>query len=349
MVVSPHPRTNPHFFTNSRHHHVNISKSYFHILADEHAMIRMCRPPCRLRPHSNTLKPLIELYKTTSAVKMPTEQDRTLHPHTSGRAAALANKHSADHGLKLYGGWFCPFVQRSWIALLEKNIPHQYVEINPYHKAPEFLALNPRGLVPTLAVPVGKAGKEQKPLYESQVICAYLDEVYDGAKHVSLLPDDAYERARCRIWIDHISTRIIPGFYRFIQHQPEKEYTIDEAREEFLKNIKTFAVEIDEEGPFFLGKTYGMVDLMLAPWAARLFLIDHYKPGGLGLPAEGQAGEDEAAWRKWRRWFDATMSRPSVLDTLSDQQQYIDAYKRYAEDTTGSQVGQATRKGRGLP
>jgi glutathione S-transferase len=58
-----------------------------------------------------------------------------------------------SHPLKLYGAWFCPFVQRAWIVLHEKDIPYQYVEINPYHKAPELLALNPRGLVPTLAVP----------------------------------------------------------------------------------------------------------------------------------------------------------------------------------------------------
>src|ERR1700740_3639590 len=105
--------------------------------------------------------------------------DTSLHAHTTGRAAQFAFSHSSSSDLILYGGWFCPFVQRSWITLHEKRIPHQYVEINPYHKAPEFLALNPRGLVPTLAVPVGKTGKSQKPLYESTVICEYLDEVYN--------------------------------------------------------------------------------------------------------------------------------------------------------------------------
>jgi len=32
----------------------------------------------------------------------------------------------------LYGSWFCPYVQRVWIALEEKNIVYEYVEIDPY-------------------------------------------------------------------------------------------------------------------------------------------------------------------------------------------------------------------------
>lgn len=282
---------------------------------------------------------------------MPNPVDTTIEPHTSGRAARFAAAHSAEHPLKLYGGWFCPFVQRSWIVMHEKKIPHQYVEINPYHKAPEFLALNPRGLVPTLAVPMdaGK-GREQKPLYESVVVCEYLDEAYDdqGEKYGSrLLPEDAYERARCRLWIDHISNKIIPGFYKLIQHTPEKAYSIKDARRDFLGTIKTLVKEINSSGPWFLGDRFSMVDIMLAPWAKRLFLIDHYKPGGLGI-AEARK-EDEETWARWQKWFDAIVARESVQDTWSDEEQYIAAYKRYAEDTTGSEVGQATRSGNRLP
>ncbi len=64
--------------------------------------------------------------------------DTTIESHASGLAAALVEAHSADHSPKLDGGWFCPFVQRAWIVLVEKEIQYQYVEINPYHKAPEF-------------------------------------------------------------------------------------------------------------------------------------------------------------------------------------------------------------------
>jgi len=276
--------------------------------------------------------------------------DTSLYPHTSGRAGDFAKAHQAPKELVLYGGWFCPFVQRTWITLHEKRIPHQYIEINPYRKSPDFLELNPRGLVPTLVVPVNTKGTERKPLYESTVICEYLDEVYtDRQKHGErLLPEDAYERARCRIWIDHISTRIVPAFYRFIQHSDQKTYTLDDARAEFLGHVKTFIREADPEGPYFLGQRFSMVDIMLAPWLCRLFLFDYYK-GGTGIPSEGDGGDDEAVWRRWRNWAQAVEARDSVQDTLSDRHQYVDAYRRYAEDTTQSQVGQATRGGRSLP
>ncbi|CAN8101562.1 unnamed protein product [Discula destructiva] len=282
---------------------------------------------------------------------MPNAVDTALEPHTSGLAAKFAAAHSADHPLKLYGGWFCPFVQRAWITLHEKAIPHQYVEINPYHKAPEFLALNPRGLVPTLAVPVNSGDKEQKPLYESTVLCEYLDEAYSDAEHYGprLLPEDVYERARCRLWIDHVSTKIVPGFYKMIQHTPEKAYTIEAARDEFLGHIKTWVKEMEpsSSGPWFLGERFSLVDVMLAPWAKRLFLIDHYKLGGTGIAAAKE--KDPETWDRWQSWFDAILDRQSVEDTTSTDDKYIEAYKRYAEDTTGSEVGQATRSGNRLP
>lgn len=104
-------------------------------------------------------------------------------------------------------------------------------------------------------------------------------------------------------------------------------------------------------GPFFLGDKFSLVDIMLAPWAKRLFLIDHYKPGGVGIPPSGQRGSevDEEIWKRWEEWYKAVMERESVKKTWSEDEQYVGAYKRYAEDTTQSEVGRATRSGRGLP
>ncbi|KAK5103059.1 hypothetical protein LTS08_003862 [Lithohypha guttulata] len=318
----------------------------------------------------------------------PNEVDKTIHDKATGDAYETATRHEAEKSLKLYAGWFCPFVQRTWITLEEKKIDYQYIEINPYHKDPDFLKLNPRGLVPTLAVPIpapkgdthptsngdSKASSEQgrplRPLYESIVIAEYLDEHFaDASKYgPRLLPegDDelaAYERARCRLWIDHISSRIVPAFYRFLQHTPEKnsQYTIDDARSALLGAIKTFVkqlVEMDSErdslssspGPWFLGDRFSLVDITLIPWALRLFLIDHYKkPDGVGIPEPGKGGNDEEIWNRWRTWFAEVQKRDSVLSTMSERDRYIEVYKRYAEDETGSQVGQATRGGSSLP
>lgn len=265
----------------------------------------------------------------------------------TGSAAHFAAQHNSDHPLKLYGAWFCPFVQRSWIVLAEKNIPHQYIEINPYHKSPDFLALNPRGLVPTLAV-LGK----KKPLYESTVVCEYLDEAFpDHGGGPRLLPEDVYERARARLWMDYVGSRIVPGFYRVLQYTSggDKGGSIGEVRGEFLGHLKVFVKEMDEGGPWFLGQRFSLVDVMLAPWAKRLFLIDYYKDGGVGIPAVGEGGEEEGTWARWRVWRDAVFERESVKGTWSDDDRYVEVYKRYADDETQSEVGKATRQGKNLP
>lgn len=50
--------------------------------------------------------------------------DAQLHPTATGPAKSLVDAHSEPQPLKLYAGWFCPFVQRVWIVLEEKQIPY---------------------------------------------------------------------------------------------------------------------------------------------------------------------------------------------------------------------------------
>jgi glutathione S-transferase len=247
--------------------------------------------------------------------------------------------HSAPAALQLYSGWFCPFVQRVWITLEEKHIQYQYIEVNPYHKPKELLDLNPRGLVPTLRW-------HDKPLYESTVLVQFLEEAYpQHSPH--LMPEDPYERWRVRVWTDFITTRIIPGFHRFLQYQGEGE-GLDEKRQEFLDYIKDFVKAMDDKGPFFLGEEFGMVDVMIAPWAVRFWVFDHFK-GGLGIPDEGKGGDDESVWGRWRKWLHAVSDKRSVRDTMSDKEHYLPIYQRYADDKAQSELAKATRAGKGVP
>lgn len=271
--------------------------------------------------------------------------DENLHPVATGKAADIVKAHEntkADH--VLYSGWFCPFVQRVWITLEEKNIPYRYQEINPYRKEPSFLQLNPRGLVPTLGVPV--PGKGEQPLIESGIICEYLDETFP---QTPLLPRDPFQRAKLRISIDYVTSRIIPAFHRFLQHTPDKPYGIDEVRKEFLQTLVTWIKDADPKGPFFAGAHLSMPDVILAPWAVRLWVFDHFKEGGLGAPEPGQGGEDEEAWERWRRWVKAVEGRESIQATLSEREYYLPIYERYHTDKAQSELAKATRAGRGVP
>ncbi|RCI08982.1 hypothetical protein L249_5012 [Ophiocordyceps polyrhachis-furcata BCC 54312] len=242
--------------------------------------------------------------------------DVSLAKAPSGPAAKLAAEHASDDSLKLYGAWFCPFVQRVWITLCEKKIHHQYVEINPYDKDPAFLALNPRGLVPTLAVP-----GEDQPLFESIIVCEYLDAAFPRYGP-SLLPADPYYRARARVWIDHVGSRIAPAFQKLMQHTPDKPYSLDDARAELRRHVEAFVRQMHPHGPWFLADGFSLVDISLAPWARRMWLADECKPGGLGLPAEGEV------WDRWAVWKKAVDERESVRMTSSSDESYLALYKR---------------------
>lgn len=156
----------------------------------------------------------------------------------------------------------CPFVQRAWTVLEEKQIPYQYIEVNPYNKPKSLIDLNPRGLVPTLEY-------EHKPLFESNVIVEFLEDAYPDHRP-QLLPRDPYEKARSKIWSDFCTSRIIPSFHRFLQFQPMSDKEgLAEARKDFVGQWKTFTKEMDKEGPFFLGEEPKMIDFVVAPWAVR--------------------------------------------------------------------------------
>ena len=174
-------------------------------------------------------------------------------------------------------------------------------------------------MVPTLEY-------DNKPLYESTVVCEFLEDAYPD-HGLKLLPPDPYTRARMRIWTDFVGTRIIPAFHRFLQFQPGmSSSTIDKVRSEFLDTLRIFAEAMDEGGPFFLGKEPSLVDFVLAPWAVRLWIFDHWK-GGLGMPEEGKSS-DESAWFKWRKWLAAIQERKSIRETTSDREHYIPIYQR---------------------
>jgi len=143
-----------------------------------------------------------------------------------------------------------------------------------------------------------------------------------------------------------VTSRIIPAFHRFLQHQGQEG--LQEKQQEFLGYIKEFTREMDRQGPYFLGKEFSLIDVIIAPWAVRLWVFDHFK-GGLGIPDGGKGGEDEEVWKRWRVWYKAVEKRDSVKKTTSETEHYLPIYQKYAEDRAQSELAKATRAGRGVP
>lgn len=231
--------------------------------------------------------------------------------------------------VKLYCAWSCPFAQRAWIALLEKGVNFDYIETDPYQKTPELLAKNPRGLVPIIE-------NEGKIVYDSPVCIEYVDEAFETGKH--LMPKDPYERAKCRIWSDFISKKIVPFYYQMLVKDDESDR--EDAKEMIRKSMIELSLEMDSEGPFFGGKTFGLVDIMLVPYTIRLCVLKHYR--SFELP-------EDSSFDRIRKWMKSAHAHESVIKTRAKEADLIDYYKRYADNIIDSQVANAVRKGIGLP
>src|SRR6202030_1301250 len=85
----------------------------------------------------------------------------------------------------------CPYVQRAVIALAEKGVAFERIDIDRVAKPDWFKALSPLGKVPLLRV--GEA-----VIFESAVIVEYLEETQPSPLH----PADPLERARHRATIE---------------------------------------------------------------------------------------------------------------------------------------------------
>jgi glutathione S-transferase len=96
-------------------------------------------------------------------------------------------------GLTLYDAHGSPCARRVRAVLLEKGLEWttRLVDLTRMEqKRPEYLRLNPNGVVPTLV-------HGARVLYESNVITEYVDDVFPGPR---LYPEDPWARAQAKMW-----------------------------------------------------------------------------------------------------------------------------------------------------
>lgn len=171
----------------------------------------------------------------------------------------------STHDLTLISHPLCPFVQRSAIVLLEKNVPFERVNVDLSAKPDWFLALSPTGKVPLLKV--HQANGEDAIIFESMVICEYLNETQDGD---SMYADDALERARQRAWIE-FSTSTLGNAWKFLNATDQA--IADSKRAVFREQLARIESELSS-GPYFSGTKFSMVDAVYAPVFRYFSLID---------------------------------------------------------------------------
>ncbi len=208
--------------------------------------------------------------------------------------------------MKLYDCQLAPNPRRVRIFLAEKglDIPKTEVSIiDGENLKPDYLAVNPRGLLPVLELDDGTR------LDETVAICRYIEETHPEP---CLMGRNALEKATTESWQRHMefdglmsageafrnsfpafSTRGLPGV-------TDQVGAIPELAERGKISLKRFYDRLEQrlgESEYIAGPQFSIADI------TALCVVDFAQMMDLGLP-EGNAHS--------QRWYRAVSARPSA-------------------------------------
>jgi glutathione S-transferase len=152
------------------------------------------------------------------------------------------------------------------------------------NKPEELLRQNPYGKVPVLVDGDGV-------IYESAIIDEYLEEKFP---QVRLMPTDLLLRAKVRIWVDYMSTRL---------HAAASDITHNREAAKARERMKQHLTTLDKEmaGRKYLVGEYSLADVSYIPFYTRRERYDVVI---------------DDAYPNLKRWGEDLIARPRVAVTL---------------------------------
>jgi glutathione S-transferase len=228
--------------------------------------------------------------------------------------------------LELYHGLASTCSKKVRLCLYEKNLPFEshLLDLQKFEQhRPEYLALNPKGVVPTLV-------HDDKPVTESSFIIDYLDEHFP---QISLRPSTDDKRTALAAWLkfsDDVAYQAVYIPTWMILSAGAMRDLSEEQREAVLARVPTeerrtrweqvtsngFGRDEIEaaytkmrqcldrcedalrEGPWLMGEDYSLADIAVAPFIDR---IRNLKPEFFAPPL----------YPKLNEWYSRLAERPA--------------------------------------
>lgn len=196
--------------------------------------------------------------------------------------------------LTLISHLLCPYVQRAIIVLEEKQIAYERIDIDLANKPDWFRKVSPLGKTPVLLV-------DGQAIFESAVICEYLEETTPGPLH----PQDPIVRAQHRGWMEFASATLnaIGGLYGAPDERTLAAKVAD-LRVKFAQ-LETELSTVDRNRPYFAGDSFSLVDAAFAPVFRYFEVFDMIDDFGVFTNTP-----------KVRAWREALQQRPSVRSAV---------------------------------
>ena len=215
--------------------------------------------------------------------------------------------------LKLISFSLCPYVQRAMIVLNEKKVSFDIEYIDLEAPPPEFYDISPLEKVPVLLV-------DDKPLFESMVICDYLDEITSG----SLYPENAFDKAQNRSWIE-FGNEILKTTFDFLHTDDPKKF--NHLKETLIDRFEILEDEISED-EYFNGSDFAIIDAVYAPIFRYHQRIAQYK--------DYEIFEDAP---NVKAWGERLLERPSVALSIPDSYEAdITNYFKKLDSVLGKEI-----------
>ena len=190
--------------------------------------------------------------------------------------------------LTLFHFWSSTCSRKVRIALAEKDINWKSHHIDIVNKLenlePEYLKINPNGVVPTLK-------HDGNVILESNIIIEYIDDTFPGIK---LKPDDNFQRAVMRLWLEtaeakvHKNVNVVSYNKRHVPRM-DKLFSKEQQRE-ILMGLPE--ADGQEEGPVPAADGTEALDRLGGDAAVEVGLVRHV--AALGPAPLGQIGRQLA-------------------------------------------------------
>jgi glutathione S-transferase len=211
-----------------------------------------------------------------------------------------------------YGPGACSFVPHAALEVIKAatgtDFETQTVKLHKgEQRTPEYLALNPLGLVPVLV-------EDGKPLNQILAICDYLDRRYPQA---GLLPADPWQRAQALSMLAWMNNSVHPTFTHvfrptnFASSEAAQDDVKALAVTRFREHLERIQAMIGHASPWLLGDKPSFADFY-----ALVFL----RWGGF-------AAIDPASLPAYKGFVDRVAALPAVASAMAREGINLDTYK----------------------
>lgn len=210
--------------------------------------------------------------------------------------------------LRIYNMRYCPFAQRTILALNAKEIDYEIVNIDLVEK-PEWLTRkSPLAKVPSLEV------KEDVVIYESLITVEYLDEQYPQRP---LLPKDPVKRALDKILVETTMGAVHAIFFKVLKAPDSVNADVVNA---YYKSLSILEEIISRGTPFLSGNEPGYADYMIWPWLEKIDAIKDF---------DDRLNIDPANFKNMVEYISRMFRDPVVSEYLVPANILVEFFKGY--------------------